>query len=85
MGLLVHCIREKVFILGERDLKEGQRGQYLLVIFLHFDMLCLMHTCEAEGRVGDLERRYLKYETSELGDCPRCGSQLYPGMSFVHK
>ena len=30
----------------------------------------------------DLERRYMKYETSELGDCPQCGAQLYPG--FVH-
>jgi len=30
----------------------------------------------------DLERRYMKYETSELGDCPKCGAQLYPG--FIH-
>jgi hypothetical protein len=31
---------------------------------------------------GDLERRYLKYETSELGDCPKCGTQLYPGYIY---
>ncbi|HCC68039.1 TPA: hypothetical protein DEP90_02440, partial [Patescibacteria group bacterium] len=31
---------------------------------------------------GDLERRYLKYETSELDDCPKCGTQLYPGFIF---
>lgn len=31
---------------------------------------------------ADLERRYLKYETSELGDCPKCGTQLYPGYLY---
>ncbi len=31
---------------------------------------------------GDLERRYLKYEAKDLGDCPKCGSQLYPGFIF---
>jgi RNA polymerase subunit RPABC4/transcription elongation factor Spt4 len=31
---------------------------------------------------ADLERRYLKYETSSLGDCPQCGAQLYPGYNF---
>ncbi|MCD4756114.1 hypothetical protein K8R20_00650 [bacterium] len=31
---------------------------------------------------GDLERRYLKYETSELNDCPRCATQLYPGYIY---
>ncbi len=31
---------------------------------------------------GDLERRYLKYETSELGDCPKCGNELFPGYIF---
>jgi len=31
---------------------------------------------------ADLERRYLKYETAELGDCPRCGSQLFPGYTY---
>jgi RNA polymerase subunit RPABC4/transcription elongation factor Spt4 len=31
---------------------------------------------------ADLERRYLKYETAELGDCPKCGTQLYPGFTF---
>jgi hypothetical protein len=31
---------------------------------------------------ADLERRYLKYETAELGDCPKCGRQLFPGYTF---
>lgn len=31
---------------------------------------------------GDLERRYLKYEAKDLGDCPRCGTQLFPGFVF---
>jgi hypothetical protein len=31
---------------------------------------------------GDLERRYLKYEAKDLGDCPQCGTQLYPGFIF---
>lgn len=34
---------------------------------------------------ADLERRYLKYETNELGDCPKCGTQLYPGYLFCPK
>jgi len=31
---------------------------------------------------GDLERRYLKYEAKDLGDCPKCGAQLYPGYVY---
>ncbi len=31
---------------------------------------------------SDLERRYLKYETAELGDCTKCGRQLFPGFNF---
>ena len=31
---------------------------------------------------GDLERRYLKYEAKDLGDCPKCGTQLYPGYIY---
>lgn len=34
---------------------------------------------------ADLERRYLKYETNELGDCPKCGTQLYPGYLYCPK
>lgn len=34
---------------------------------------------------SDLERRYLKYETAELGDCPKCGTQLYPGYIYCPK
>lgn len=30
---------------------------------------------------ADLERRYLKYETNELGDCPQCGLGLQPGFN----
>lgn len=29
---------------------------------------------------ADLERRYLKFETSELTDCPKCATQLFPGF-----
>jgi len=29
---------------------------------------------------ADMERRYLKYETSELGDCPKCRYELQPGF-----
>jgi hypothetical protein len=36
----------------------------------------------AEIYWSDLERRYLRYETAELGDCFNCGFQLQPG--FVH-
>jgi len=31
---------------------------------------------------GDLGRRYLKYEAKDLGDCSRCGTQLYPSFIF---
>jgi hypothetical protein len=34
----------------------------------------------AEIYWSDLERRYLKYETAELGDCYECGFQLQPGF-----
>lgn len=30
----------------------------------------------------DLERRYLKYETSELGDCPNCKMSMQPGFNL---
>jgi RNA polymerase subunit RPABC4/transcription elongation factor Spt4 len=30
---------------------------------------------------ADLERRYLKYETAELGDCPNCKFSLQPGFN----
>lgn len=33
----------------------------------------------------DLERRYLKYETAELGDCPNCKSSLQPGFNLCPK
>lgn len=29
---------------------------------------------------NDLERKYLKFETAELGNCPACGSSLEPGF-----
>ncbi|MCK9369011.1 zinc ribbon domain-containing protein [Candidatus Dojkabacteria bacterium] len=34
---------------------------------------------------ADLERRYLKYETAELGDCPNCGFSLQPGFNICPK
>lgn len=33
----------------------------------------------------DLERRFLKYETAELGDCPNCKSSLQPGYNMCPK
>lgn len=34
---------------------------------------------------ADLERRYLKYETAELGDCKNCKFSLQPGFNICPK
>ena len=73
---------------SERTSKRGLKiGYILLVIFFNIFGLIIYLIIRPGETIEeiyweDLERRYLKYETSELGDCPRCGSQLYPGYVF---
>ena len=73
---------------SERTSKKGLKIVYiLLVIFFNIFGLIIYLIIRPSETIEeiyweDLERRYLKYETSELGDCPRCGSQLYPGYVF---
>lgn len=57
----------------------------LLVIFLNIPGLIIYMILRprqtiAEIYWSDLERRYLRYETAELGDCDQCGYQLQPGF-----
>lgn len=73
---------------GDRVANKGIRIAYVLlatVLFIPGLIIYLLirpsQTIE-EIYWADLERRYLKYETAELGDCPRCGAQLYPGFTF---
>ncbi len=35
-----------------------------------------------EAYWADLERRYLKFETAGLGDCPSCGEEIQPNFIF---
>lgn len=73
---------------GERTTSNRRKVVYmLLVILLNIPGLIIYLIVRPSETIeeiywADLERRYLKYETSELGDCPNCGFQLYPG--FVH-
>lgn len=73
---------------SERTSKKGLKiGYVLLVLFLNIFGLIIYLIIRPGETIEeiyweDLGRRYLKYETSELGDCPRCGSQLYPGYVF---
>jgi len=73
---------------SERTSKKGLKiGYILLVIFFNIFGLIIYLIIRPSETIEeiyweDLERRYLKYETSELGDCPKCGSQLYPGYVF---
>ena len=73
---------------GERTSKTSIRVVYLLlVIFLNIPGLIIYLIVRPSETIeqiywADLERRYLKYETSELGDCPKCGHQLLPGFVF---
>ncbi|MGI6443500.1 MAG: zinc ribbon domain-containing protein [Candidatus Dojkabacteria bacterium] len=73
---------------GDRITNKGVRIAYVLltaVLFVPGLIIYLLirpsQTIE-EIYWADLERRYLKYETAELGDCPRCGAQLYPGFTY---
>ncbi len=73
---------------GERTSKLSIRVVYIaLVVLLNIPGLIIYLIIRPSETIeeiywADLERRYLKFETSELGDCPKCGSQLYPGFVF---
>ena len=73
---------------GERTSKKNSRiGYILLVVLLNIPGLIIYLIIRPSETIeeiywADLERRYLKYETADLGDCPECGSQLFPG--YVH-
>jgi len=73
---------------GERTSNKTARVIYLLlVIFFNvfgWIMYLILRPSQTIEQIywADLERRYLKYETAELGDCVKCGTQLYPGYTF---
>jgi len=73
---------------GERTSNKTARIIYLLlVIFFNifgWIMYLILRPSQTIEQIywADLERRYLKYETSELGDCSQCGTQLYPGYTY---
>jgi len=73
---------------GERTSNKTARIIYLLlVVFFNifgWIMYLILRPSQTIEQIywADLERRYLKYETSELGDCVKCGTQLYPGYTF---
>lgn len=73
---------------GERTSNRKARIVYmLLVLILNIPGLIIYLIVRPSETIeqiywADLERRYLKYETAELGDCPECGSQLFPGYHF---
>jgi RNA polymerase subunit RPABC4/transcription elongation factor Spt4 len=73
---------------GERTSNKTARVIYLLlVVFFNifgWIMYLILRPSQTIEQIywADLERRYLKYETSELDDCTRCGTQLYPGYTY---
>jgi uncharacterized Zn finger protein (UPF0148 family) len=73
---------------GERTTNTTVRISYvILVVVLNIVGLLIYLIIRPNQTIeeiywADLERRYLKYETAELGDCPRCGSQLFPGYTY---
>jgi hypothetical protein len=73
---------------GDRTSNKIVRCSYvLLVAVLNVIGLIIYLIIRPEQTIeeiywADLERRYLKYETAELGDCPQCGRQLFPGYTF---
>ena len=73
---------------SERTSNMSIRVVYLiLVIFLNIPGLIIYLIIRPSETIeqiywADLERRYLKYETSELGDCSKCGNQLLPGYVY---
>lgn len=73
---------------GERTSKTYTRVIYLLIVFfLNIPGLIIYLIIRPSETIeeiywADLERRYLKYETAGLGDCPKCGNQLFPGYVY---
>ena len=76
---------------GERTTNRKARIIYvLLVLFLNifgWIIYLIIRPSQTIEQIywADLERRYLKYETAELGDCIKCGAQLYPGYTYCPK
>lgn len=76
---------------GERTGNKNARvGYLLLVLFLNiigWIIYLIIRPSQTIEQIywSDLERRYLKYETADLGDCPKCGTQLYPGYIYCPK
>lgn len=73
---------------GERTSNRSIRIVYLLLVIIFnipgLIIYFIIRPSETIEQIywADLERRYLKYETSELGDCSKCGSQLLPGYIY---
>lgn len=73
---------------GERTSNVRTRIIYLLlIVILNIPGLVIYLIIRPSETIEeiyweDLERRYLKYETAGLGDCPECGTQLFPGYNF---
>lgn len=72
---------------GERTTSKWMRAFYAfmgIIPILGWIIYLIVRPAETIDEIywGDLERRYLKYETSELSDCPKCATQLYPGFIY---
>lgn len=73
---------------GERTSKTYARVVYVLIVLLlnipGLIIYLIVRPSETIEEIywADLERRYLKYETADLGDCPKCGDQLFPGNVY---
>lgn len=76
---------------GERTTSKAARICYLLLVLilniLGWIIYLIIRPSQTIEQIywSDLERRYLKFETLELGDCPKCGTQLYPGYVYCPK
>jgi RNA polymerase subunit RPABC4/transcription elongation factor Spt4 len=73
---------------GDRTSNKIVRCSYVLLVAVLNVIGLIIYLIIRPGQTieeiywADLERRYLKYETEELGDCPQCGRQLFPGYTF---
>jgi hypothetical protein len=73
---------------GDRTSNKIVRCSYVLLVAVLNVIGLIIYLIIRPGQTieeiywADLERRYLKYETAELGDCPQCGRQLFPGYTF---